>query len=911
MDGDKLREEILEKVTQYYELMHKDRPFVPGQTKVNYAGRIYDEKEMHAAIDFVLDFVLTVGKKDKEFRESLSKYINRTYISTTNSGSSANLLAMSSLCSEMLGDKRLKPGDEVITVAATFPTTLNPIIQNHLVPVFIDVELGTYNLDVNYLKDALSDKTKAISIVHTLGNPNNMDVITEFAKENNLFLVEDCCDALDSKYNNIMCSNFGDIATFSFFPAHHMSCTKDTPIIFLDEDGKVKIEEIEKIYNDYHNKISKIKVLSFDKNNKVDWSIPSEIIRHKVGNKKVLKITTEHGRNVKVTEDHSVFVIDKNSAKIIPKFGKDIKKDDYLVNTNKIPRPGIMTNINLIEFFRKKNNIYTSGFDHSNLDYVENADYRWQFKSRNTLPIEYLKDYDEGSILQVGISQSKKIPALLTINEDLCRLIGYFLSEGSYSDGLVFSFNKNETDLVSDVSEIALSMFGIPGSIFKIRDNCINIKLSSRNVELIFKEVFGIIGNSHKKRIPWFIYHSSDECIKSFIYGYTKGDGSIKKMIDNTNRIDVTSVSKELLNDLQYLLSIIGISASFYRRNIGKSKVINNTETISKDNYTLAFGGYDYGDKTIIKTNLKNRNNFAEQIPLLPKFREYISIDKGQKVISKKRLNEYVKDNKELYDLTSGDLSFLKVRNIKEIEYDPNEYVYDFSVPGKENFYGGFLGLFLHNTMGEGGAVATNNSLLNRIINSIRDWGRDCYCEPNLSNTCKKRFDWKLGDLPHGYDHKYIFSHIGYNLKPLDIQPAIGIEQLKKLPDFTEKRKNNFDRIYKELKQYEHLLILPRSLPKAEPSWFAFPLTVNTDKFTKAEFTSFLESFKIETRMLFAGNILKQPAYRNIKHRIVGNLENTDRIMKDTFFVGVYPGMTKERMDYMLSKFHEFLIKYK
>ncbi|MEK6974145.1 MAG: lipopolysaccharide biosynthesis protein RfbH [Nanoarchaeota archaeon] len=433
--SEKLKNEIFERVKQYYELVHKERKFVPGETKLNYAGRIFDENEMIAATDAVLDFMLTVGKKDLEFGQEFSKLFNVRSTTLTNSGSSANLLAVSALKSPMLKEEdRLRPGDEVITPATTFPTTLNPIIQNNLIPVFLDAEIGTYNMGLKDLKKALSRKTKAIVIPHTLGNPNDMEVIMEFVEKNDLYLIEDCCDALDSRYDGKLCGTFGDLATFSFFPAHHI-------------------------------------------------------------------------------------------------------------------------------------------------------------------------------------------------------------------------------------------------------------------------------------------------------------------------------------------------------------------------------------------------------------------------------------------------------------------------------------------TQGEAGAVITNNSLFQRIVNSLRDWGRDCWCEPGKSNTCKKRFDWKLGDLPHGYDHKYIFSNIGYNLKPLDIQPAIGLQQLKKLPKFTEARRKNFKILYKELSKYDEF-IMPRSVKKADPSWFAFPITVNTDKFTRDEITNFLESYMIETRMLFCGNVTKQPAYKDVKYRVVDTLNNTNRIMYDTFFVGVYPGIDKQRMDFMLGKFEEFIKKH-
>lgn len=399
---------------------------------VTFAGRVYDEEEMVNLVDSSLDFWLTTGRYAGEFEIEFAKYMQKKYCLLTTSGSSANLLALTALTSPILGERRLKKGDEVITVAAGFPTTVNPIIQNGLIPVFVDVEIGTYNIKVEELEKALSDKTRAIMIAHTLGNPFNLEVVMTFAKKNKLFVIEDCCDAVGSLYNGKMVGTFGDIATVSFYPAHHI-------------------------------------------------------------------------------------------------------------------------------------------------------------------------------------------------------------------------------------------------------------------------------------------------------------------------------------------------------------------------------------------------------------------------------------------------------------------------------------------TMGEGGAVLTDNPYLERAIKSFRDWGRDCYCEPGSNDTCKRRFIGQYGTLPKGYDHKYVYSHIGYNLKITDMQAAIGLAQLKKLPGFVNKRKENFKKLYDGLKKYEEYLILPYATENSEPSWFAFPITVKANnKFTKNDIVAYLEENKILTRQLFAGNITRQPAYEEIEYRIVGELSNTDYIMNNTFFIGVYPGMDNVKMRYIIDVFTKF-----
>lgn len=210
-----------------------------------------------------------------------------------------------------------------------------------------------------------------------------------------------------------------------------------------------------------------------------------------------------------------------------------------------------------------------------------------------------------------------------------------------------------------------------------------------------------------------------------------------------------------------------------------------------------------------------------------------------------------------------------------------------------------------HITMGEGGAVCMSDPQLKLAAESIRDWGRDCWCPPGKDNTCKKRYDWQLGDLPHGYDHKYIYSHIGYNLKVSDMQAAVGVSQLKKLPHFIEKRRENFQYLYGKLASLEGDLILPQSTAGSNPSWFGFALTVEKSaKISRNELVRRLESEKIGTRLLFGGHLLKQPAYKGIEHRVVGGLENTERIMHDTFWVGVWPGLEARHLDYIADRIH-------
>jgi CDP-4-dehydro-6-deoxyglucose reductase, E1 len=427
-----IKEEILQLVKEYYYLKFSKLEYVKGM-KIPFAGRVFDSEELVNLVDSSLDFWLTAGKYALEFEQQFADFMGVDYSILVNSGSSANLVALSTLTSPKLGDKRLKKGDEVITVAAGFPTTVNPIIQNGLIPVFLDIDLNNYNILTSDLEKALSDKTKAVMIAHTLGNPFDLDEVLKFCEKYNLWLIEDNCDAVGSTFKGKKTGSFGHLATVSFYPAHHM-------------------------------------------------------------------------------------------------------------------------------------------------------------------------------------------------------------------------------------------------------------------------------------------------------------------------------------------------------------------------------------------------------------------------------------------------------------------------------------------TMGEGGAVLTNDQELYMIATSFRDWGRDCYCAPGADNTCGRRFSMQFGEMPYGYDHKYIYTHIGYNLKVTDMQAAVGVAQLKKLPHFIERRKENFQLLKQGLTKHSDVLVLPVATPNSDPSWFGFPITVSENaKFTRNELTQYLEKHGILTRLVFAGNITKQPAYLDIEMRVVGDLKNTDIIMNNTFFIGVYPEIDKPRLDFMLEIFDRFM----
>lgn len=426
-----LRAQIRALVAEYYKEAFPSPDFLGGEMPVPVSGRVFDATEIQALVDASLDFWLTTGRFAAQFEREFAKIFGIRHAVLVNSGSSANLVALSCLTSPTLSERQLRPGDEVITVAAGFPTTVNPIVQNRLVPVFVDVTVPTYNVDVTQLEAAVSDRTRAIMLAHTLGNPFDLEQVTAFAQRHNLWLIEDCCDAVGATYQGRPVGTFGDLATVSFYPAHHI-------------------------------------------------------------------------------------------------------------------------------------------------------------------------------------------------------------------------------------------------------------------------------------------------------------------------------------------------------------------------------------------------------------------------------------------------------------------------------------------TMGEGGCVLTNKPGLKKLAESFRDWGRDCWCEPGKDNTCGKRFDWQLGELPHGYDHKYTYSHIGYNLKLTDMQAAVGVAQLPKLPAFIAARRRNFKALYEGLRDLEQYLILPEATPEAEPSWFGFPMAVRPEgPFTRDQVVRNLEAQKIGTRLLFGGNLVRQPAYQQVRYRAVGDLVNSDFVMHHVFWIGVYPGLSETMTDFVVDVFHK------
>lgn len=889
---------------------YNTKEFIPYKSTVLYSGPYWGNEEIIAAIKSLLvGKWISSGEQVRLFENKFSEKINEKYSTMVNSGSSANLVMLLALKKHF----NWKDGSEIIVSPVNFPTSIAPIVQNNMKPVFIDIEFDTLNFDVELIEEKITDKTVAIMVSPVLGNPPDFNRILDICKKYNIELVLDNCDSLGSKWNGKLLNEYAIASSCSFYPAHHMSCSFNTQIPYF-EDNKFNMDTIENIYTKYQPNPEKIKILSFDrKTNLADWKAPKAIIRHKLENKKMFKIITQHGRFVEVTEDHSVFVLDKN-MNVVEKKANELSLEDYIVSAKHIPIVNKeIIEIDLLEWARTSSNYdyYVSDFPSRFLERVEDRDYAWQYKERNSLPLKYCYDYTDAELskMKIAISQSiTKIPAKLAIDEDFARLIGYFIAEGSYRDdsSLFISLHELEKDIVDDIEKI-VEKFGLPIHIDKRGDSKgIVVSICSKILTNIFKYVLNIATGAKNKRIPTFIFESNENVIRAFVYGYTRGDGSQRKDVQgNHNTIDVTSVSKDLLNDFQYLLSFIGISASFFRRNKGGLKEIVGKSTYSNENFSLKFSGwvYDFDNKTIEYKNLKNRNSMSEQIPITPIVREWLkgsTVPLKNSIITRKSLMVHMnKKNIEIPDILKSNLSFLKVRSIEEVEYD-NSYVYDFSVENNENFYGGFLGLFLHNSTGEGGMVSSNDEDIVKLSRSSSWWFRECYCvgnENTLPNgMCKKRFSKWLDNYDGIIDHKYVFSGMGYNLKPLDLQGSIGLVQLTKWDEIHKNRKNSKNTLTDIFLKNIPDLKIPLVLPEADVSWFGTPF-ICENKQEKDKLVAYLEKNKIQTRNYFAGNLLLHSGFSHLDD--FNKYPYANRVLDQVFFVGASPSYGEDVFNYV------------
>lgn len=691
------KDKILSLVKKYID--SQQDIFVAGQTYVRTSGASWDAEDVSSLVELALDRWYVEGKYGYEFERFLAGLIRQRHVTLCNSGSSANLLAISALMSKQLKGRELKKGDEVITVAAGFPTTVNPIIQNGLIPVFVDTSLPTYNALPHAIEEAISDKTRAIFIAHTLGNPYKAQEVRDLADRNKLWVIADCCFVAGTKIK----TNKGDV-----------------PI------EKVKIG---------------------------DMVLTRKGYRKVVGNEKtgVKEVITTLG--LTGTPDHPV----------ITKSG--IKRLDALSASDII---------------------YTCNQKQSSITELGIQEYQ---------------------ALKKGISEFITGDALLREERPFT---------GKYTSTTVERYPKDSTFIT--LTEIH-SITTIP-----------------------------------------ILRQFQDKITQGFTSWTMEGSG-LQKAILNWQEKRLNSGTKTLLTE-NFMSGL--------RKSLGK--ISQPIQQFVK-----------FAEKSI--KHIFRQDQRTAQEPVKTKAEVYNLCIEGE--------HEYFANNILVHNCDALGAEHLD---------KPLPWYADIST---FSFYPAH-----HISMGEGGAVSTDSPLLNKIIRAYRDWGRDCWCLPGKDNTCGKRFEWQLGDLPYGFDHKYIYSEIGYNLKATDLQAALGVTQIKKLSKFVQTRVENWTFYRESLDDMKEFFVLPEPTVRSTPSWFGFTMTVrDSAPFTRHDLVTYLEESKIGTRMLFAGNLLKQPAYADIKCRVSGSLKKTDIVMNSTFWMGVAPIITPPMREYVVEKMREFIKK--
>ena len=818
--------------------------------KVNLVKDTIDEKDISSLIEWLkTNPKLTKGDNTIEFEREWSEYTGVKYSVYVNSGSSANLAMAQALnVSGRLLNK------VIIAPAVSWVTTITPFMQLGYDVKLVDCDRDTLGPDINHLKKLIEKYNPSVLIlVHVLGFPSKMKDIIELCEQHNIILLEDSCESVGSTYDGIKTGAFGTMSSFSFFFGHHLSVSPYTQIPYLDINGIFNIDNIEYIYNKYGNEINKIKVLSFDKNYNIIYNSPYDIIKHKIENKKILKLKLFNNRQVDITEDHCVFSYDKKDFKIIEKKGNEIKKGDYVLVTSKIIQPEIKDELNFIDFCKNiKDKFFVINYD---IVDVNNLKFKWRskenrqkdnWKKRKVLPIEFLKN--NTSDLKIALKNTprfKYIPTKYKITNDLCRLIGYFLAEGSYGGGgLNFSFNINEIEYINDVKNIVKNIFNLDvyNNINENMNSC-NIQVYSSTLKIFFKDFLNIKIGASNKRVPNFIYHSNESCKISFLYGYFCGDGS-----QTDTRINVTSVSKYLISDISYLFNMFGLNGSIVeshqkQRNIKNKKIkkLKIQYKFTLNNIKL-FDGY-------LKLDENEKMKFSH-----PHKRLSFPMEHYNKKLNKNvnyKCIDHIKyfENDNLNKFINSDLMLLKV--LDSIEIIPDyEYVYDFCVKDLENFIGGNQPVCLHNSTIEGGMVSTNDFNLYNILKSIRAHGWDRDLDEPFKTNLKNKYDInEFKDL-------YTFYYPGFNLRSTDLQAFIGTLQMEKINDIVKIRNRNYNLYHNNIKN-DYWKINPTE--NSFISNFAYPIITPKIK----ELIKALKENEIETRPLICGSIANQPFWED------------------------------------------------
>lgn len=799
------------------------RKWEAGVDWVQYSGTWYDNKEYESIILSLMKGWFGVGNQAMRFEQEFSRHFNKKHGIFVNSGSSANLLMLSALKSK--NGYNMPLGTKVICPIAGFPTTINPIYQVGFEPVFVDIELDSLNIDTTIAHDVVDRNTdiKAMIFAHALGNCPDMGKVMEIVKTYDLIFLEDCCDALGSIYNGHQLGSYGVMASCSFAPAHHIStgvggmvCANDDKLEkvmrSLASWGRSCFTENAPVYTkEGVKKISEIVVGDEVYTHLGNYKKVYEIL-NKQYNGDLCTIKSKGKEPIVCTEDHPFYVLRDSRYEWVE--AKDIKDTDYLLQKKPV-----------------------------DLDVVDN------------LEIEY--------ITPGGVLKLYNYP----IEEDIMRLIGYFLAEGNLSSGYTsngkkgkkyikpryrtdFSFSIKEEEYIEDVVFLMRKYFNT-AVCKRIRHGGITLSFNGHQGFLFFNKYCG--RKAYNIKLPWYFCHLDNKYIKQLLKGYWRGDGH-----DDFQSYIFSSVSKTLSEQVRYMLSKLGIVSTIRIRTKDKHtpSVVNGKKIEQKhDMYNIVVyrPNADLLEEILVETSLGKleRPNFAKN-------RIYLTKD-GLYACHK------------VYEVTKEKVSDFTVYNL-EVEEDHSYHVY---------------------------GVAAHN----------------CYCQGKASllgnGTCGCRFsDW-IPDMPNEiFDHKYIYTEIGYNMVPLELQAAIGRVQLEKLPEIIKRRNDNYNKLYSIFNNYEDVFHLHKAQKRSFVSWFGFPVTLKDGvKFKRHELCQYFESKKIQTRPYFAGNLMMQPAYSDkISKSELVKYPVANKVMKDTFFLGVSPLVTDEMIDYIGEVLKEFLI---
>jgi dTDP-4-amino-4,6-dideoxygalactose transaminase len=750
--------------------------------QVPIAQKSISDKEVREAKKALDELIWTEGRYCEEFANLVKLAVNRKYCQLVNSGSSANFIALAS-CKLAF---EWKDKDEVITCALGFPTTVAPIIQLGLKPVFVDAK--GLNIDVELIEQKIGKRTKAIMIAHTLGFPFDFKPIKRLCNKYGLKLIEDSCDSAGSRIGSVPCGSIGDVSTFSFYPAHCLTSVDYTePIITQSPQGEIKILEIGDFVENYNYK--GWKCISFDVDGNLSYREITGTVAHPC-DEDLYKLTMQTGRNTIVTGTHSVFQL--NGDAIQQAIVSNLKVGDKILLTKSLPQADI-------------------------IDHV------------------YLSNYKAGSWI--------KYQRQIDINNDWAYLVGWFIAEGSTYKSkqghhtITFSMNWKEKNHAERICAI-LDSLGVSAQIYKKGENGLTIMATNKMLYEHFRKHCG--SYCFNKRIPSYFFSAGKHIIKTLIGAMYLGDGCEHRTYGKHIgfSMDYVTTSKWLAIDLFYLLQVLGINPRY--RIMAKTGERDFGKYISKtrESYSVSYS----------KKSILNSNGY-----------------RGDKKIKR----------------TKGNLVMGKITKIERVK-SSTKNVYDLSVKGYENFVGG-LGIALHNTI-EGGAVVTDNIKIHTIARSLTNWGRACYCLPGQDNTCGHRFDYQLGKLPKGWDHKYTYLFAGWNLKMNDIEAAIGTVQIKKLDNFVQIRRSNYieyaDRII-----YESEPLLDGINP------FGFVMYCDN----AIEMNKKLFNAGVGARLVMGGNLLRQPFLKDYGNP--DDFKGADKTANTTIWIGVQPNLSMEEKE--------------